>query len=718
MSLWSGEFRDPEEERAFLAEQWPRTARQLRLVSAIAALGYLSALYLNYLSFGLSTPYYVMGGVRIAVAGLLLALFRSTRHGDRYTAASRALLVCAELSLGVGEVVEYHYYQAQSGGVSMESGIPFILFAILVFYTAFSNRLLLTAATALAAGSFTLFYLWLGPYASPAAVANYLPTLLVVNGLGIAVVRGWNRLSRRDFIQRRQLRHEIEERRRAQEEAERANRAKSRFLATMNHELRTPLNGMLGGVQLLQETPLSPAQQGHAEIIDRAGRQLAALIDDVLDLARIEAGRVDLAREDFDLADLLADVEAMLRLQAAGRGLALTVTSAEGTPRWLRGDPVRLRQVLLNLGGNALKFTERGAVAIAVTPLARSADAVRLRFAVSDTGIGLTEEEQRSIFRPFAQADDSIRRRYGGSGLGLAICRELVTAMGGAIELESAKGRGSSFFFELELPTGRETTAAPELPAPAVPFSLLLVEDFEPNRVIACALLEWMGHSVAQADSGAEGLRLAAAHDFDAILMDLHMPEMDGFETARRIRALAERKRAAVPIIALSADARQSAVEACYAAGMQAFVSKPLVRDTLMRALAEAVASRGDSVRAASPSRGETAVAPVVNDSHLAEIRADLGEERYALIIETCREALRRLLAETGQALAARDWLRLARETHRLKGLAGSYGLRALHRQACDLEAVAGCGEDARTAQLHGEMAALVDAAIAELAEQ
>lgn len=718
LSRWSGEFLAPDVEQAFLTEQWPRTARQLRIVSAIAALGYLSALSLNYLSFGTDTPYYVMGLLRVAVAALLVALIHSTYHTDRYPVASRILLVAAQMLLGVGEVVEYHYYQELSGS-AQASGIPFILFAILVFYTAFPNRLILTAIASLSAGAFTLFYLWLGPHASPIAVANYFPTLLVVNGLGIVVVRGWNRLTRRNFNRQQQLQQEIDARKRAQEEAERANRAKSRFLAMINHELRTPLNGVLGGVQLLQETPLSPEQQGHAELIDRGGRQLSALIDEVLDLARIEARHLELTREDFDLAELLADVDTILRPQTAGRDLSLTVTLAEGVPHWLRGDPTRLRQVLLNLGGNALKFTERGVVAIHVALLERRGASTHLRFAVSDSGIGLTAEERQTIFQPFTQADDTIRRRYGGSGLGLAICRELVTAMGGTIDVESAKGQGSTFVFDLELPLGQQAAGAPAEPEPAPPSSrLLLVEDAAANRQIASALLERMGHRVVQAHSGAEGLRLAAEQDFDAILMDLHMPGMDGLEVTQRIRALPDGNRAAVPIIALSADAQQSAIAACHAAGMQGFIPKPLRREQLLRTLAQVLAPRDDSAYPHPPRLPETPDGnrtALIDARHLADIRSDLGEDRYRRIIETCCDALHTSLAATQLAIEAQDGARLAQEAHRLKGIAGNYGLLALSQQARNLELAASSRDIAQMKHLHGEMESLVSTSVARL---
>lgn len=720
LKTWSGEFRDAAQEEAFITDQWPRLARQLRLASTIGAIGYFSAYYIDFLSFGFSTPGVLLGLGRLLVALLLLGLIRSTFRTARYTVASRVWLMAAEIALGAVEATQYHYFQWLNG-VAHGVNLPFVLFLIMAAYVAFPNRLALTTVASAVMGSFWSFFLWLGPSTAPGTLYTYTLSLLAAIGFGIALVRSSNRMTRTEYSQRLRLQHEIAERRKAQERAEQANRVKGRFLAMMNHEMRTPLNGVLGGVQLLQDSSLSGEQYQYAGIIERSGQQLAALIDEVLDLARIEAGHLDLAREKFDLTELMTDVDTILRPQMAERGLTLTLEIDKDIRGRLQGDPVRLRQVLLNLGGNALKFTPQGTVTIRVERLESDTAGVRLRFSVSDSGIGLSEAEQRAVFQPFVQADDSIGRHYGGSGLGLAISRELVEAMGGSLRVESEKGRGSRFFFELELPLAvrgadeQEHTVAVD--APLKPCRLLLVEDMEANRVIAAALLERMGHTTVAARDGAEGLALAAQEAFDAILMDMHMPGMDGLETTRRIRALDDPKRAAVPIIALSADAQRSTVESCLGAGMQAFVPKPLRKERLARTLAQVIAGAESVVDEAPAAASMETATGLIDSAYLAGIRADLGEPIYRQTLATAVRSLRTLAADMECAIAEQDWRRLKDLGHQLKGLAGNYGLSALFQRAQRLHAAAGGGDGGQLARMHAEVAALVEETIRRLDE-
>ena len=531
-------------------------------------------------------------------------------------------------------------------------------------------------------------YLLLWSDASAPQILLHLIYGFAANALGVVILMSWNRVTRLDFVRQQQLNEEIRVRKRAEAAAIEASRAKSAFLAHMNHELRTPLSVVLGGVELLRETPLSSDQRVQLDIINRSGKQLASLIEDVLDLARIEEGQTELEHGNFDLAELLADVESILRHQANSRGIELETALDREAPAILVGDATRLRQVLINLGGNAVKFTEHGRVAMEVEMLERNSNAVRLRFRVNDTGIGLTPDEQTEIFAPFAQADGSIRRRYGGSGLGLAICRELVAAMGGAIRLESEKGRGSTFSFEIDLPVGDGAIAPKEqIVATAAPASLLLVEDTEAIRTIIATRLERMGHRVTQADNGSEAVRLAASGAFDAILTDLHMPDMDGFEATRRIRSLDNADAASVPIIALSADARRNVVDECLESGMQAFVAKPVDRDRLDQVLGEVLAGRHATL-AAEPDRADRPD-EVIDRDYLDDIHQDLGSERFSQAIEICINSLHELAAAIDSSMNENDWDSLKAAAHRLRGVTGSYGLTALHQHARQLEKAA-----------------------------
>jgi len=382
---------------------------------------------------------------------------------------------------------------------------------------------------------------------------------------------------------------------REKDAAEAANAAKSTFLANMSHEIRTPLNGVLGMVDVLRGTRLDGQQREYLEHIGQSGSALLRLLDDILDYSRVEAGRIRLEQSDFAPRALLEELIFLLRAQAEKKGLQLQLTIDPQLPPVLNGDPGRLRQVLLNLLGNAVKFTARGTVQLKVECLDRHGAKHRLRFSVSDSGIGMDAEAQQHLFDRFHQADSSIARRYGGSGLGLAIVHELVQLMGGDIRVESAPGQGSRFLVELALPAGAPLPQlAAEAEDPALPpRRILVVDDDAINRLVATTLLSRDGHQVAAVDSGAAALRRVGEEPFDLVLMDLGMPDMDGLEVTRRLRAAG----VAVPVIGLTAHVLPEQQASCLAAGMNAVIHKPIQADRLKHLLAAIVHADG----AASP---------------------------------------------------------------------------------------------------------------------
>ncbi|MFB3827157.1 MAG: ATP-binding protein [Bryobacteraceae bacterium] len=381
----------------------------------------------------------------------------------------------------------------------------------------------------------------------------------------------------RDITDRKRFERELRE---AKEAAEAASNAKSEFLANISHEIRTPLNGMMGMTELAMATPLTAEQREYLETVRSSADYLMAIINDVLDFSKIESGKLSFETAAFRLDRCLDEALKALEIRAAQKGVAMRRAIAEGTPEWVLGDALRLRQVLLNLAGNAVKFTDAGVVEVRVEPVRLEEDVAELRFTVMDTGIGIPPEKHQSIFEAFVQADGSTARRYGGTGLGLAICTRLVARMDGRIWVESEPGRGSSFHFTAVF--GRAAAPGPESAAaeagivPRRALRILLAEDNPINQRLARAILEKHGHSVVVAPDGVEAVRAMENGAFDVVLMDVQMPGMDGLEATRILRAREAHTGGHVPILAMTAHAMRSDEARCRAAGMDGYIAKPV----------------------------------------------------------------------------------------------------------------------------------------------
>jgi signal transduction histidine kinase/ActR/RegA family two-component response regulator len=389
----------------------------------------------------------------------------------------------------------------------------------------------------------------------------------------------------------------------ARKKAEAASRAKSEFLANISHELRTPMNGIIGMTNLALSTPLSTEQAEYVETARQSAESLQNLLNDLLDFAKIEAGHMKLDRSTFSLRDAFEDVIRSFRGPAREKGLTCTYRLHPGTPERVTGDRQRLRQVLLNLVSNALKFTEKGAIEMEARSLAIEGSICELRISVRDSGIGIPLEKQSIIFEPFQQADTSITRAYGGTGLGLSICRDLVGLMGGRIWVESELGRGSTFSFtcKLELPTDgfSLTPGGRSASTENRPLHVLVAEDNAVNQRVARRLLEKMGHQVTVAENGNMAVQLwqsqlRQANPFDLILMDVQMPELDGLRAAQIIRQTEKvRNLSSTPIVAITAHSLDGDRERCLAAGMNAHLTKPIAPRMLAQILTALTTSAG-----------------------------------------------------------------------------------------------------------------------------
>ena len=662
--------------------------------------------------------------VRLVIALLILAylgLLSALGPGGSADTAPMLLVMLAESAVGVGLVAMIAIRPAPSHlrrwigmvadygtltALMMIDPAPLAPLYVIVLWVTIGNGLrygrnYLLAAASLGAASFLAVVLsspyWRG---QPMLAGGLLAGLLAIPLYMASLLRALGR---------------------AVDEARRANAAKSRFLATMSHELRSPLNGIIGMSELLKGTRMGPEQREYTEVIHASAQTLLLLVDDVLDISAIEAGKLRRKDADFDLHELVSRVERMIQAAAQEKGLALQVRLGADVPSRLHGDGALLVQVLLNLLHNAVKFTERGSVSLEVLRVPGAP--LRLEFSVRDTGIGIPEADRERIFQAFEQLDSGPGRRFGGSGLGTTIAMTLVQLMEGQIAVSDNPGGGSHFRVELPFqPVEARHPQEPEAGGKVVaiddpfvrhrarvrPMRVLVADDQQANRTVVSRILERAGHRVQQAADGEEALDLLETDGFDLAIVDMHMPGFTGLDVLRQLRYMQAGGGKLTPVIVLSADATAQAARDAAEAGAPAFLTKPVVVARLLETIADLTqAPRG---RAAPEPPRTGAASPVLDE--LAGMQ--LGEGFLREFVEQCIKDAGECMAQLRRQSAARAWADCRETAHALKGIAENLGAQPVSERC---QQILRASDDALARDI-GRLVAEIDGQRLVMAEQ
>lgn len=530
--------------------------------------------------------------------------------------------------------------------------------------------------------------------------------------------------------QRGKLAEQAKELTDSRDTAQQNSRVKSDFLATMSHEIRTPMNAVLGMSELLMGTELDDRQHSYALAVHNSGSDLLRVINDILDFSKLESGKFEFEDKSFSPKDVVSGVTQLLDVESSKRGTTLQAIFEPDVPGCVSGDAVRLRQVLVNLIGNAIKFTESGTINVAVQRMEDSEG--HLRFSVTDTGIGIPEDIQANLFDKFTQADSSTTRRFGGTGLGLAICKLLVQGLGGEIGVKSTFGKGSVFWFTARFGHGPDCDSEEAVPAPALvvarpvdndgeqngkagALKILVVEDNPTNQLLVTATLDQFGHTWHMANNGVEAVEAAGSEVYDLILMDINMPVMDGVTATAAIREF-DGTKSEVPIIALTANAIKGDRERFLASGFDDYMSKPMDRK-LLASILDKWSRNGGAAASESllESAQENTEPPILDETVINDWRSFLGPEKFDELATTQKDVAKETRSELREARADGAFDRIGELAHSLKGSSGSIGLARVHRLSRDLEQACKNGNEEQALELLTALEPAIDEAIAAL---
>lgn len=680
----TGEFADPALELRYRRIHWGEQSQQVRIVCLISVLAYLLAFYQNYIDLGESDYLWNIAYLRLAQF-ILFGWIITRTFAAEFSPRWQYIVFAAEIVTGLAEAVETVQYQ-QAGLLTDLTAVPFFAFIILIFYMFLPIRwALTTAATLIGSGFLVVGYAVIVEWQQLEHIIRHPVVLLGVIAIGAGVVRVMNRVRRSDWLHGKKLKLEIDQRRRAEAQALEASRAKSEFLAVMSHEIRTPLNSILAMTEVLSSDSAIQNERSQRQlgVLATAGKHLNDLVDDLLDFSRLEARAETIRTEPFALRTTIHDATAAIENLAKQKGLPLNTHIEETVPEWVLGNEKRVRQILINLIGNAIKFTDAGWIGVRVELADKASGAVR--FAISDTGIGIPPGELERIFEPFQQVDASSTRQYQGTGLGLAISRNLVEQMGGNIAAHNRPEGGTVFEFVVPMPLADATassssdlSASQPLTAPATPFKALVVEDSELNRIVIEEYLAGVECKLQFADDGRQGVKAFQADSFDIVLMDLQMPAMDGI-TATQIMRDIERERGLkpTPIVIITADNQNASHQRAERAGVSDYLTKPMSRAELFKALNRHI--QAEFATQEQPAAANFTLAPLL--------------PRYFAQTEEDLQAM-------AQALQEEELEKLATLAHAVKGHSYMFGFPRVGQAAAALEETAKSGT-ANSAALH-----------------